>query len=71
MFRVYHLHDTDIHVFVLIMFKQIFDSVLSVNGTCTIANFYVQRNDLMFKVYDHKYRLKFTGGTRVGDKNKY
>lgn len=53
------------------MFKQTFNSVLSINETCTIANFQVQLNDLMFKASDHKYLLKLTGGTTVGDNKKH
>lgn len=70
-FRVCHLQGIDIHVIVSIMFKQAFDSVLSINKTCIITNFQVQLNDLMFNVTDHKYLLKFTGGTTVGDNNKH
>lgn len=53
------------------MFRQTFDSALIVNKTCTISNFQVQKNDLMFKASNHKFLLKFTSGTTVGDYNKY
>lgn len=71
LFTVYHLQDINIHVIVPAMFKQALNFVLSVNMTCTIANFQVQLNDLMFKASDHKYLLKFIGGTTVRDNNKH
>lgn len=39
--------------------------------TYTIANFQVQLNKLVFKPSDHKYMVKFTRGTTVGDVNKH
>lgn len=70
LFTVYHLQGVDIHVIVPTMFRQAFDYILSINMTCTIANFRVQHNDLMFKTFDHKYLSKFTGGVTVGDKKE-
>ncbi|CAK8537434.1 unnamed protein product [Lathyrus sativus] len=61
----------DIHVVVPTIFRQAFDSGLSVNMTCTMSNFQVQPNHLIFKPTPHKYLLKFTGGTRIGDIGKY
>ncbi|CAK8562912.1 unnamed protein product [Lathyrus sativus] len=60
-----------IHVVVLKIFSQTFDSSLSVNVTWTMLNFQVQPNDLFFKPTSHKYLLKFTGGKRIGDIGKY
>lgn len=71
LFTVYHLQVVDIYVIVSIMFRQALDFVLSVNMTCTITKFQVQLNDLMFKASDHKYLLKFIGGTTLGDNNKH
>ncbi|XP_058768001.1 uncharacterized protein LOC131641718 [Vicia villosa] len=60
---------SDIHVIVPPVYRQSFDSLFVVNDTYTIANFQVQLNDLLFKPSAHKYLLKFTGGTKVGDRN--
>ncbi|XP_058745971.1 uncharacterized protein LOC131618829 [Vicia villosa] len=61
----------DIHVIVPTAYKQSFDSDLDINVTCTMTNFQVQPNDLMFKVTNHKFLLKFTGGTTIGDVGKH
>ncbi|XP_058742285.1 uncharacterized protein LOC131614745 [Vicia villosa] len=61
----------DIHVIVPTAYKQAFDLDLDVNVTCTMSNFQVQPNDLMFKVTNHKFLLKFTGGTTTGDVGKH
>ncbi|CAK8533328.1 unnamed protein product [Lathyrus sativus] len=61
----------DIHVVVPTIFRQTFDSALSVNVTCTMSNFQVQLNDLIFKPTSHKYLLKFTGGIRIRDTGKH
>ncbi|XP_058724536.1 uncharacterized protein LOC131596005 [Vicia villosa] len=66
---VYDSEGSDIHVIVPPVYRQNFDSVFVVNDTYTIANFQVQLNDLLFKPSAHKYLLKFTGGTKVGDRN--
>ncbi|XP_058722123.1 uncharacterized protein LOC131593573 [Vicia villosa] len=60
---------SDIHVIVPPVYRQNFDPLFVVNDTYTIANFQVQLNDLLFKPSAHKYLLKFTGGTKVGDRN--
>ncbi|XP_058746052.1 uncharacterized protein LOC131618919 [Vicia villosa] len=60
---------SDIHVIVPPVYRKNFDSLFVVNDTYTIANFQVQLNDLLFKPSAHKYLLKFTGGTKVGDRN--
>ncbi|XP_058776860.1 uncharacterized protein LOC131651209 [Vicia villosa] len=66
---VYDSEGSDIHVIVPPVYRQSFDSLFVVNDTYTIANFQVQLNDLLFKPSAHKYLLKFTGGTKVGDRN--
>ncbi|CAI8619193.1 unnamed protein product [Vicia faba] len=68
---VFDKHGHDIHVVVPTVFKQTFDSILSVNVTCTMSTFQIQPNDLMFKHTNHKFLLKFTGGTTVGDIGKH
>ncbi|XP_058759460.1 uncharacterized protein LOC131632748 [Vicia villosa] len=66
---VYDSEGSDIHVIVPPVYRQNFDSLFVVHDTYTIANFQVQLNDLLFKPSAHKYLLKFTGGTKVGDRN--
>lgn len=61
----------DIRVVVLTMYSQTYDSQLVVNDTCTIKNFQVQLNESVFKPSNHKFLLKFTGGTTAGDTNKH
>jgi hypothetical protein len=36
-----------------------------------LSNFNVAKNDLAFKASDHKYKLKWTGGTSVENKNMH
>ncbi|XP_058777014.1 uncharacterized protein LOC131651367 [Vicia villosa] len=62
---------TDIHVIVPPLYSQTFDSQLAVNDTVTISNFQVQLNDVVFKPSNHKFLLKFSGGTTIGDRNKH
>ncbi|XP_058739254.1 uncharacterized protein LOC131611176 isoform X2 [Vicia villosa] len=62
---------SDIHCRVPTMYKQAFDSLLTVNGTVTVSNFQVSLNDLLFKPSDHKFVLTFSGGTSVTDINKH
>ena len=50
-------------------YKAVYDKVLMENTTYTLSNFQVQNNDLAFKAFDHKYKLKWTGGTNVVDVN--
>ena len=50
-------------------YKAVYDKVLMENTTYTLSNFQVQNNDLAFKASDHKYKLKWTGGTNVVDVN--
>ncbi|XP_058765278.1 uncharacterized protein LOC131638748 [Vicia villosa] len=61
----------DIHVIVPHLYRHTFDSVLVVNETYTIANFQVQLTDMLFKPSAHKYLIKFTSGTKVGDRNMH
>lgn len=53
------------------MYSQTYDSQLVINDTYTIANFQVQLNELVFRPPNHKFLLKFTGGTTVDDRNKH
>jgi hypothetical protein len=46
-----------------------YDLILKENNTYTLSNFEVGTNDLLFKSSDHKYRLKWTGGTTATDVN--
>lgn len=41
------------------------------NVTCTMFNFQVQPNDLMFKPTNLKFLLKFTSGTTMEDVGKH
>lgn len=41
------------------------------NNTYTITNFNVLPNDLAFKASNHKYKLRWTGGTTVVDVNMH
>ncbi|CAI8614855.1 unnamed protein product [Vicia faba] len=61
----------DIHVVVSIIFRQTFDFVLSVNLMCMRSNFQVVPNDLTFIPTNHKYILKFTSGSTIGDIDKH
>ncbi|RHN55670.1 putative nucleic acid-binding protein [Medicago truncatula] len=59
----------DIHVVIPTEYKAIFDIILQEDNTYTLSNFQVGKNDLLFKASDHKYRLKWTGGTTAVDVN--
>ena len=50
-------------------YKALYDKILMENTTYTLSNFQVQTNDLAFKASDHKYKLKWTGGTNAADVN--
>ena len=67
----FSLQETDIHVVVPTMYSQTYDSQLVINDTYTIANFQVQLNELVFRPSNHKFFLRFTRGTTIGDRNKY
>lgn len=54
---------------VITAFKQAFHYVLIIDNMYTIANFHVSLNELLFKPFEHKYVLTFTGCTSVGDQN--
>lgn len=59
----------DIHVVIPTEYKAMYDLILKENNTYTLSNFQVGANDLLFKVSDHKYHLKWTGGTTAVDVN--
>ncbi|XP_058783999.1 uncharacterized protein LOC131658754 [Vicia villosa] len=61
----------DIQVVVPTIYRQTFDSLLLVNTTCTMSNFEVCPNDLIFKPTNQKYILKFTSGTTVSEIGKH
>lgn len=44
-------------------YKALYDQILNENNTCTLNDYQIGANDLLFKAYDHKYRLKWTSGT--------
>jgi hypothetical protein len=48
-----------------------YDKILQENNTYTLSNFNVQNNNLAFKACDHKYMLKWTGGTTADDVNRH
>jgi len=50
-------------------YKALYDQILQENNTYTLSNFQVAANDLIFKASDHKFRLKWTGGTTTSDQN--
>jgi len=43
--------------------------ILEENVTYTLSNFQVVSNDCLFKALEHKFKLKWTGGTNVVDIN--
>lgn len=55
----------DIQVIIPTAYKPMVDKILQENSTYTISNFNVLNNDLPFKASEHKYKLKWTGGTAV------
>ncbi|CAI8593934.1 unnamed protein product [Vicia faba] len=61
----------DIHVIIPVAHISVFDEKLLFDHTYTIANFKVQPNVSTFRPSVHKFMLKFTGGTSVGDDNKH
>lgn len=52
-------------------YKAMYDKILQENNTYTLSNFNVQNNNLAFKACDHKYLLKWTGGTTADDVNRH
>ncbi|XP_058750998.1 uncharacterized protein LOC131624017 [Vicia villosa] len=68
---VFDKYGNHIHVVVPSLYSKTFDSQLALNDTVTISNFQVLPNDVVFKPTQHKYLLKFSGGTTVGDRNKH
>lgn len=60
----------DIHVVVPATHVFVFDNKLALDHTYTVSNFKVHPNLLAFKPSSHKFWVKFTGGTSIGDDNK-
>jgi len=50
-------------------YKAVYDKILEENATYTLSNFQVDINDLVFKASEHKFLLKWTGGTTAEDIN--
>jgi hypothetical protein len=50
-------------------YKSAFDKILEENSTYTLSNFQMVNNNLLFKASDHKFMLKWTGGTTAEDVN--
>ncbi|XP_050901979.1 uncharacterized protein LOC127108726 [Lathyrus oleraceus] len=63
--------DSDIHGIVPSAPKATFDSVLLVNNTYTMTNFWPLPNGLMFKTSEHQFIIRFTAGTSLSDINKH
>ena len=61
--------DNDIQVVIPTVYKATYDKILEENATYTLSNFQVVSNDLVFKASEHKFQLKWTGGTNVVDIN--
>ncbi|XP_039683751.1 uncharacterized protein [Medicago truncatula] len=59
----------DIQLLIPTAYKSVYDKTLEVNSTYTLTNFQVLKNDVLFKVSDHKYKLIWTGGTTAVDVN--
>jgi len=59
----------DIQVIIPTAYKAESDKLLEENTSYTLSNFQVLPNDLFFKATDHKYKLKWTGGTTTVDAN--
>ncbi|RHN60508.1 hypothetical protein MtrunA17_Chr4g0026601 [Medicago truncatula] len=53
----------DYKVVIPTTYKALYDQILNENNTCTLNDYQIGANDLLFKAYDHKYRLKWTSGT--------
>ncbi|XP_058772475.1 uncharacterized protein LOC131646465 [Vicia villosa] len=61
----------DIHVIVPTACMAAYNEKFEVDHTYTVSNFAVQPNNLLFKPCSHKFFVKFTGGTAVGDVDKH
>lgn len=59
----------DIQVVIPTTYKATYDKILEENATYTLCNFQVVSNDLVFKASEHKFLLKWTGGTTAEDIN--
>ncbi|XP_058783206.1 uncharacterized protein LOC131657869 [Vicia villosa] len=62
---------SDIHVVVPTACTAAYTEKFEVDRTYTVSNFSVQPNNLVFKPSSHKFLVKFTGGTAVGDVDKH
>ncbi|XP_058766656.1 uncharacterized protein LOC131640263 [Vicia villosa] len=62
---------SDIHVIVPTACMAAYTEKFEVDRTYTVSNFSVQPNNLVFKPSSHKFLVKFTGGTAVGDVDKH
>ncbi|XP_058774786.1 uncharacterized protein LOC131649057 [Vicia villosa] len=62
---------SDIHVVVPTACMAAYTEKFEVDRTYTVSNFSVQPNNLVFKPSSHKFLVKFTGGTAVGDVDKH
>ncbi|XP_058784052.1 uncharacterized protein LOC131658817 [Vicia villosa] len=62
---------SDIHVVVPTTCMAAYTEKFEVDRTYTVSNFSVQPNNLVFKPSSHKFLVKFTGGTAVGDVDKH
>ncbi|XP_058758391.1 uncharacterized protein LOC131631625 [Vicia villosa] len=61
----------DIHVVVPTACMAAYNEKFEVGHTYTVSNFAVQPNNLVFEPCSHKFLVKFTGGTAVGDVDKH
>ncbi|XP_058759281.1 uncharacterized protein LOC131632531 [Vicia villosa] len=61
----------DIHVIVPTACMAAYHDKFEVGHTYTVSNFAVHPNNLVFKPCSHKFLVKFTGGTAVGDVDKH
>ncbi|XP_058753459.1 uncharacterized protein LOC131626642 [Vicia villosa] len=61
----------DIHVVVPTACMAAYNEKFEVDRTYTVSNFAVQSNNLLFKPSSHKFLVKLTGGTAVGDVDKH
>lgn len=50
-------------------YKAVYDKILEENATYSLSNFQVVSNDLVFKASEHKFLLKWIGGTTADDIN--
>lgn len=53
----------DIQVIIPTEYKSTYDKIIEENSTYKLCNFHVLPNDFVFKASEHKFKLKWTGGT--------